>query len=181
MVITRISKLLTSGKITVCIAVQRFFLLDKLDKRDPNRYSTCLRIGYETIDRGPFEGAVGQKISVSCYHWPEQLYVFNNVPISNRLDPLFDANLTKLGAIKKYGPPGVTTLAYNAHLFTVKWGRESIMWGLLPEWFWYLPTKFCKWAVVPHLKWIGCNIHIPLSVMSFLRWGLVRCVTNRFI
>ena len=97
--------------------------------------------------------------------------MFNNIPIANRLDPLFDANLTKLEAVRKYGPPGAPTLAYNAYIFTVKWGRESIMWGLLPEWFWYFPTKFCKWAVVPHLKWIGCNIHIPLSVMSFLRYG----------
>ena len=97
--------------------------------------------------------------------------MFNNIPIANRLDPLFDANLMKLEAVRKYGPPGAPTLAYNAYIFTVKWGRESIMWGLLPEWFWYFPTKFCKWAVVPHLKWIGCNIHIPLSVMSFLRYG----------
>ena len=69
------------------------------------------------------------------------------------------------------GPPGVTTLAFNAQFFTVRWGRDSMMWGLLPDWFWYLPTKFCNWALVPHLKWLGCNVHIPLSVMSGLRYG----------
>ena len=85
--------------------------------------------------------------------------------------PLFDEGLTKLQSARKYGPPGVATVAFNDQFFTVKWGRESIMWGVLPGWFWYLPTKFCEWAVVPHLKWIGCNVHIPLPVMSFLRHG----------
>jgi len=44
-----------------------------------------------------------------------------------------------------------------------------MMWGVLPDWFWVWPTKFCEWAVLPHLKWLGRNVIIPLSVMSFLR------------
>ena len=83
MVMTRISKLFTSGKTTVCIVVKRFFLLDK--QHDRNRYFTCLRIGYPAKDKGPFKGGPNQNISVNCYCLPEEPYVFNNIPISNRL------------------------------------------------------------------------------------------------
>ena len=96
----KISRLFTFGKTTVCIAVQRFSLLDKRS----DRYSTCLKIGYDTIDRNPYRGGANQYISVNCYCWPEEPYVFNHVPISNRLNVNFDAGLTKLQAARKWGP-----------------------------------------------------------------------------
>ena len=138
-------------------------------KEDPTRYTTCLKIGVETIDKGPYKGPPGKAISVNCYCWPEEPYIFNNVPISNKLNPLFDAKLTKRQSERKFGPPGVTTLAYSNQFYTVKLGRDSVCWGLLPAWVWYYPTKFCEWGVVPHLRWIGSNVHIPIPVMSFLR------------
>ena len=135
MVIKKISKILTSIK-TIVIAVKRFFF-DNEQKPlwdGPNRYSTCLRIGFEAKDKGPFKSAAGQNISLNCYCLPDEPYVFNNVPISNRLNPLFNAKLSKLKSTRKYGPPGVTTVAHNAQFFTVKWGRNNILWGS-SSWF----------------------------------------------
>ena len=60
-------------------------------------------------------------------------------------------------------------MAYMDQQFTVRFNCDSILWGVLPKQFWYLPTKFCKWAILPHLKWIGSNVVIPLPVMAFLR------------
>ena len=153
---------------------------------DANRYSTCLRIGFEVKNKGPIRGAPGQNISVNCYCVPEEPYVFNNVPISNRLNPLFDAKRSKLQSTRKYGPPGVTTVAHNAQFFTVKC-RNRILWGSLPDWFWYLPIKFCEWVVVPHLKWIGYDVYIPpcnviseARVLATVLYSLVQLSSSMF-
>merc|ERR1712226_703934 len=47
-----------------------------------------------------------------------------------------------------------------------RWGRDSMMWGVLPDWFWVWPTKFCEWAVLPHLKWLGRNVIFAAGIMA---------------
>ena len=68
-----------------------------------------------------------------------------------------------------YGPRGCLTEVEAKGLFAVHYGRDSLMWGCLPDWFFYWPTKFCKWVVLPQLIWLGNNVIIPLPMMVFLR------------
>lgn len=128
-----------------------------------------MHVGYKTLDQGPFKGPGDQRISVSCYNFPATPYVFNNTPVTNRLNPNYAAGLSAAEAARKYGPPGVMTEAYAKQIYTVEYSKDSLMWNLVPDWFYYFPTKFCNWCIVPKLVWLTNNVIIPLPIMTFLR------------
>ena len=65
-------------------------------------------------------------------------------------------------------------LGFMDRIITVRYDQNSIMWGIIPDWAWYWPTKFFQWLILPKLIWIGKNVVIPIPIMVSLRQSAYR-------
>ena len=113
--------------------IRHFFFNEVEEAGHSDRYSTILHVGFKTLDQGPRDP--GSNKFRSCYCFPSKPYIFNNIPVSNRLNPNFAAGLSLAEIVRMYGPPGCLTEVEAKGLFAVHYGRDSLMWGCLPDWF----------------------------------------------
>ena len=87
------------------------------------------------------------------------------------LNPRYDAGLTPAQRLRVLGPYGCLPQAMARAMYTRHYGTNTILWGIIPEKFWYWPSNVFKWLILPQLIWISKNVVIPLPVMYGLRYS----------
>ena len=154
---------------TVCKALLKPFR----PKYPKGRFSTVVEVGVKIKDQGPYYAAGGEPISVTCYVWPdfpEQRYTsINNIEGIPLLNPRYDEGLTPAQRLRVFGPYGCMPEAMARSMYTRRYSTDTILWGIIPERFWYWPAKLFKLLILPQLIWISKNVVIPLPIMYGLR------------
>ena len=142
--------------------------------RTRRRFSTIVEVGVKTIEKGPYIGGAGDYIPYRCFIWRDtpdlmkttSINNIHGIPVPN---PRYDKGMSTAQRTKIFGPYGALTASGAKKMFTVRWDRDSILWGVLPDSFWYWPTKICQWLILPPLIWVSKHVVLPLPLMFFLR------------
>ena len=137
------------------------------------------------MEKGPYLLFGGEPIPVRCFIWPSyteegavKYTSINNIDRIPLLNPRYDQGMSAAQRLKIFGPYGCINTALANQMYTVRWGTGSMLWGVMPDRFWYWPTKICQWVFLPPLIWVSKHVVIPLPIMYTLRhsaYGLALC------